>query len=216
MKNLSSIICEKFITLFDEVKDISLKRKYSKEVYDMIVKSYAYMGGLAGCKSYEDFCNEYVEPKNGDKLIWKLVRRTDHISAINIYSTKRGGRKAIVGASDGTEQGKKDLSKILEEDYKFKERGAWIEVSGKALGLALKNGGIPIPNSYILELMPDKNKNEFRMRDDGYFYDRIIGGEWHTKLCIGNPPINKKQESISFDLISKLKDLGKKYESEKK
>lgn len=53
-----------------------------------------------------------------------MVRRGNKITAIKIYSTKRGGRKGIVIATDGTDQGKKDIAKILEEDYKLKERGA--------------------------------------------------------------------------------------------
>lgn len=217
MKNFSEIICEKFITLFDtKEKDIETKRKYAKEVYDMVVKSYEYIGGLAGCKSYDDFVKQYVDPTDGDSLIWKMIRRTDHISAIKIYSTKRGGRKGIVMATDGTEQGKKDASKILDEDYKLKERQAWNEVSGKALGSALNSGALPIPNYCVPELMKDKNKNEFRMRDDGYFYDRIIKGDWHTKLCVGNPPNEFKGDKIDKEMIAKLKELGKKYEAEKK
>ena len=217
MKSLSNLICEHFITLFyDKVEDKPKKQQYAKEVYDMIVKSYEYIGGLAGCNSYEDFVEQYVDDVANDKLIWKMVKRGNKITAIKIYSTKRGGRKGIVIATDGTEQGKNDIAKILEEDYRLKERGAWDEVSGKALGAALNKGAIPLPNSMIMDLMKDKDKTMFRMRDDGWFYDRRIAGDWHTKLLIGYPPKNIIGQQAPEELIKKLKELGKEYESENK
>ena len=216
MKKLTELILERYVTLFyDKTEDKDKMMEISKEVYRMIVKSYEYIGGLAGCSSYKDFVRDYIED-DSDKQIWKYVRRGDHITAIKIYSTKRGGRKGIVMATDGTEQGKNDINKILEEDYKLKERGAWDEVSGKALGAALNKGAIPLPNSMILDLMKDKDKTMFRMRDDGWFYDRRIAGDWHTKLLIGYPPKNAIGYQVSQDLVKKLKDLGKEYEAERK
>ena len=217
MKSLIELVNEHFITLwYDKIEDKDKKQKYAKEVYDMVEQSYAYIGGLAGCKNYNDFVKQYVEDVEGDNLIWKLVRRSNKITAIKIYATKRGGRKGVVMATDGTEQGKKDVAKILEEDYKLKERNAWNEVSGKALGAALKNRALPLPNYAIYELMPDKDPKMFRMRDDGFFYDRLIKGEWHTKICVGFAPTSIKSIQTSPELIAKLKELCKKYESEQK
>lgn len=216
MKSINQFITERFVTLFyDKIQDKDLKLKYSKEVYDMIVKSYEYIGGLAGCRTYDDFVQQYVEDVEHDNLIWKLVRRSDKITAVKIYATKRGGRKGVVIATDGSEQGKKDISKIMEEDYKLKDRQAWEEVSGKALGAALKKGGCPLPNYTILELMHDKDPKMFRMREDGFFYDRWIKDGWHTKVLIGYPPTHIKGEQVDKEFAEKLKALGKKYEAEK-
>ena len=47
---------------------------------------------------------------------------------------KNGHRKSVAMACQNTPQGAFDLSMILSEDMSLKERGAWAEVSGKALG----------------------------------------------------------------------------------
>lgn len=203
-----ALIQERFRNAFDKEEMM----KYSKEAWDIISKAYAYIDGVAGCPDYESFVKEYIDNAEKDKLMWKMVTREGKLKCIKIYTMKRGGRKGIIMASDGTEQGKKDLMKILDEDYRMKDRQAWNEVSGKALGSALKAGGIPLPNWVILELMPDKSNN-IELREDGWFYTRIIGGKKHTKLLMGITP-KGSGEQISDEEKQKIKELSMKYEKE--
>ena len=106
------LICEHFITLMNKDKD--QRNKYAKQVYDMVAKAYEYIGGLAGCKSFKDFKDQYVDDLRNKNLMWKLVRRNgDTITACKIYAINDLGRKSVVMASLDTEQGKNDLNKIL-------------------------------------------------------------------------------------------------------
>ena len=97
-------INEHFLTITDKNK----MKEYGDDVWDMLQKAYAYIGGVAGADSIDDIIN--------DTDMWKLVRRNGKITAIKAYKFKKGGRKANCCASDGTEQGKKDLMKIYKED----------------------------------------------------------------------------------------------------
>lgn len=205
------LINEHFETLFNS--DINKRKQYAKQVYDMVVKAYEYLGGLAGCKSYEDFQKQYVHDERNKNLMWKLVRRGDTITACKIYGLNSLGRKSVVMASLDTEQGKNDLNKILSEDYKMTDRHAWSEASGKALGKALNMGAIPLPNHMLSSLLPKKLKNgeiEF-IENENYFYKRLIKGEWHTKMLIGQPTNSKEKIPAPKELIDDLKQRSKKY-----
>ena len=47
-----------------------------------------------------------------------------------------------------------------------------------------------------------------------YFYQRLLDGEWHTKMLIGNPIENDGRFEADPELAAKLKELGKKYQEE--
>ena len=206
------LICEHFITLKNKDKD--QRHKYAKQVYDMVTKAYEYIGGLAGCKSFKDFKDQYVDDLRNKNLMWKLVRRNgDTITACKIYAINDLGRKSVVMASLDTEQGKNDLNKILSEDYNITDRHAWSEVSGKALGKALNMGAIPLPNHMLYSLLPKKVKNgeiEF-IKNENYFYKRLIKGEWYYKMLIGQPTNSKEQIPAPPELIKYIKERGKYY-----
>jgi len=209
-----ALVFEKFVNLFD--KDIEIRRQYSKEVWDMVERAYAYMDGLSGCETYEKFVKKFVEDEKGKDLMWKCVKRGNKITAIKIYSLTKHGRKSILMASDGTKEGDKDLCMILSEDIKIKERNAWSEVSGSALGKSLKLGAIPLPASMLYEVLPKKiaaKEIEF-IDNDMYFYRRLLNGKWHTKMLIGNPKENTGRFEADPELAAKLKELGKKYQEE--
>lgn len=209
-----ALILEKYVNLFD--KDIETRRKYSKEVWDMVERAYAYMDGLSGCETYEKFVKKYVEDEKGKDLLWKCVKRGNKITAIKIYSLTKQGRKSILMASDGTKEGDKDLCMILREDIKLKDRNAWSEVSGSALGKSLKLGSIPLPAHMLYEILPNKiNSGEIKFIDnDKYFYRRLLNGKWHTKMLIGNPISSNGLFETSPELANKLKELGKMYKEQ--
>lgn len=204
-----SLILERFITLLpDSSKEEQLK--VAEEVWPMVEAAYRYIGGLAGIKDYDAFVKEFVY-NDKDEFLWKLVRRGNKITAVKIYKFKNNYRKSVAMACLYNEQGKRDLNMIIAEDMKIKQRGAWAEVSGKALGKYLKIGAVVLPNSMAQELLPNK---KIEVLDDGYFYKRLIKGEMHAKILIGYPPNGYEGDAPDDELIEKIKELGKKYEAE--
>lgn len=204
----SELLLEKFITVLpaDSKKD---QLKYAKQVWPMIEDAYRYIGGLAGIKTFDAFVKEFVDNEKDD-FLWKLVRRGSEITAVKIYKLKNGHRKSVAMACQNTPQGAFDLSMILSEDMRLKERGAWAEVSGKALGKYLNMGAVIIPNDVAQYLLPGK---QIEPLEDGYFYKRLIKGEMHAKMIVGFPPADIEGEKPTPEMIAKLKMLGKEYES---
>ena len=102
------------------------------------------------------------------------------------------------------------------EDIKLKDRNAWSEVSGSALGKSLKLGSIPLPAHMLYEILPNKiNSGEIKFIDnDKYFYRRLLNGKWHTKMLIGNPISSNGLFETSPELANKLKELGKMYKEQ--
>lgn len=214
MKSLSNfinetIINEHFVTIFDKQKQE--RYQYAEQVWKIIEAAYEYIGGLSGCKNYDDFVQQYVEDINNKNIMWKMVRRGTTITAIKIYSMTKLGRKAIASGALNTPQGIKDLNKIIKEDIKMKDREFYAECSGKALGKYLNEGVVVLPNSMAFEVLKGK---QIEPMPDGYFYRRKIKGELHVKLLVGYPNVGCVGENPDDELIKKLKELGKKYESE--
>ena len=180
------IINEHYVTcLNDNEMEI-----YLDQVWDILEKSYSYIGGLAGLSK-----DKIIEESD----IWKLVRRGKNITAVQIYTTKRGGRKACYGGCDGTDQGKKDLAKIVQEDAKMSDRDVWTEVSDKALKFYLSNGHYPVPNTAAIEILKDKVFNE--LKPDGFFYVREIGGELHTKVLVSKTRGIEASDEVIAELL---------------
>lgn len=194
-------INEHFLTITDKNK----MKEYGDDVWDMLQKAYAYIGGVAGADSIDDIIN--------DTDMWKLVRRNGKITAIKAYKFKKGGRKSNCCASDGTEQGKKDLMKIYKEDGIMKDRKQYGEYSGKAVSAVLKTGGIPVPASIAQTLLEPKEVTPCK---DGWFFTRKLGdGKVHHKLMVGNLPNGKyADEQPSPELINMLKALARRYYDE--
>ena len=193
-----ALICERFLNAFNK-EDM---RKYADEVWDILQKAYAYCGGMAGMDSVEQLIDETD--------MWKMVRKNGKIVAVNTYSNKRSGRKICYGGQDGSEEGKIALKKILEEDFRLKDRQSWAEVSGPMEVTVLKQGAMPIP-AYIAELIM-KDKTFDNIHKDGFHYTRMIGGEPHTKLMVGNfvGKEFKADQNLINELIKTAKELGKK------
>ena len=172
-----SLITEHFVNIFTQSDDDKLNT-YKDEVYELLQKAYAPIGGLLGI--------ENVEQLIGDTDFWKLCTKNGKVVAAATYTYKRGGRKLIAAGTNGSPEGKQWLYKILQEDIKFKDRKAWAEVSGAMEHIYInKNGAIPVPATIAQEIM--KDKQFIKIHDDGYHYDHMIAGEIHTKILVGNP-----------------------------
>lgn len=192
-------IIEHIINLWPENK--SEKQKYLDEVWNMIETAYEPIGG----------CNCDKSELLDDNVYWKLSKRNGKIVCAFLYKLTKFGRKMFLLATDGTQQGGKDLRKIVEEDIKQLDRNFYTEVSGKPEYLYLNRGAQKIPASrarYILG--PTK---EITPSDDEYHYERKIGPSkvQHTKIMLGNP---KAEESIQESFESNaymIRDDGKYY-----
>ena len=193
MKTLfECIVNEHFVTCF-EPADMA---QWLDQVWDMLNAAYSYAGGVKG------ITKDQLIPESD---LWKLVRRGQKITAAVLYTMKRGGRKACYMASDGSDQGKDDLSMIISEDARMKDRDAWQEVSGRAIKYFLRRGHLPVPNTVAQKILSDKPFDE--LKDDGWFYTRKIGGEPPTKIMVSRSRGVEAPEEV----INQIIELGMKY-----
>jgi hypothetical protein len=161
------------------------KIPYAKQVWDMLQRSYQKIGGFKSAASLEELVNE--------PGYWKVVRRGDKITAVNIYkkSPKTKTFKVIASATEtdfdptkerykATAQGLSDYEMLKKGDVKMKR--SWAEVSGPAEILMKRSGAKPVPNQYA-ELLTGKKIVD--ISQDGYHYTRLIHGEPHEKVIYG-------------------------------
>jgi hypothetical protein len=168
MIKLTDLLTERYINAFSDTD----KRKYADEVWDILQKSYAKIGGYAGADDVE----ELIKKSN----LWKLVRKNGKIVALSLYKDQ-SGRKGIAAGTDGTEIGKQALYSMWAEDLKLSR--AWSEVSGRAAEIKLKSGWKPIPNKYAAEIL---GKEIQSLNPDGIHYTRLIGGSPYEKMIVGS------------------------------
>lgn len=193
------MILEHYVSLWKKNGDDF--SKYSSQVWDILQNSYKNIGGIAGVDSPEQLVAK--------SDLWKMVRRSGKITAVQVYRTDVGGRKAVAGGSDGTEQGKQDLFKIMLEDFTRDDREVFSEMSGKALGSALKRGATPVLASTVKDFM-SKYGRDIEPLPDGYFYRRHIGSKDYIKVLLGKLP-GQQRTPGSPELIKKIKELSIKY-----
>lgn len=196
MKSIKQYISEQLITEhFVNCKTEDEMRKYGDIVWEILKKAYEYCGGIKNVEGPEDLIK--------DTHLWKLYRKDNEIKAVICYTDRKGGRKMCLLGQDGSGEGRKMLKKMMEDDFKLKDRQTWAGVSGKAAITALKHGGIPVPSEIAVTFMGSKCKPY-----DEYWYNRPIKGtdgkiENHLKIMVGNPPGNESVEAPQ-ELIDKL------------
>lgn len=172
------LLNETYKNLF--LKDTDLRKQYVDEVWEILQISYKKMGGIkgSGFQNKEDMIKKIP--------FWKLSVRDGKVQALAMYKDKKGRKRVAIG-TNRTEQGKSDLADLLTSEYKTGR--AFGEVSGPSLRFIqslysekeLKK--FTIPFDVVKKMMPD---DEFKQIDK-YSYERMIGGEWHEKLMLGNP-----------------------------
>jgi hypothetical protein len=180
------ILNERFINALD----IETKKLYADEVWDILQKSYASIGGIkgSGFDSKEDMIQNIP--------FWKLVKKDGKIVAVSLYKDKNG-RKRVASGTDGTEIGKKAFADISRED--LQQERAYAEVSGRSLSFVKKKFSGDL-KKYLVKpedaekILGDKliypvtlpnPELELHPEFKDYFYQRDINGHFHTKLMIG-------------------------------
>lgn len=180
------------------------KAKYADEVWDLLQKSYLKLGGFKSATDKEELISI--------PGYWKVVKRGDKITAVNLYRKVPQTQTFKVYAS-GTEttsdpitntprstlQGKRDYSMVKKADVTQKR--AWAEVSGPAEAVANRSGGKPIPNKYAAYLT---GKEILDLDSDGYHYTRLIQGKPYEKIMYGfvklTPEQRKAMEMNGLDI----------------
>ena len=186
---------EHFITAWNE--DTDLKQKYFDQVINILETSYKSIGGLVSLEN-----NEEILKKN---YIWKLVVRSDKVTACVLYKGVGDNRKIALAGTDGSTQGKNDLNMILKEDIKLLNRGVWGELSGALEHTYVdKLGGMVFPAVVSKEIMKLLGKQVevqtkpfkdvvkgkgVELQPDSRHYIRDIGGKPHRKAIVGNVPM---------------------------
>lgn len=179
------------------------RKKWVNQVWDILQKSYAPIGGIkgSGFKTKEDMIENIP--------FWKIYTKNGKVVAAAFYKDKNG-RKAVAIATDGSDLGKTIVGQI----YKASLGVSYGEKSGAALATMIKT--VPwetLQNFLILphvaarisgdELIPiakygaDKLNPKDRFTYDKFpqlkpwFYVRELGGHMHLKVMMGthNLPI---------------------------
>lgn len=189
MKTFKQFLDEGFSILHSEHEEE--KAKHSKHVFHMVQKAYEHIGGIhgSGFKDHHDMVKNIHT--------WKMHRDSDgKVRAVGLYKHKNGQMKRVAVATDGTKEGKKGLSHIVNHDLKNKR--AYVETSGPSLNFHKKVHGDV--KKYALthkEVRSRLKGDEIRRapHDDpevkrhpelkDHFYQRKIGNEWHTKVALG-------------------------------
>jgi len=161
------------------------RQPYAKQVWDMLQRSYKKEGGFKSAASPEELVNT--------PGYWKLTRRGDKITSVNIYKKigKTNNFKGIASATEtefnsekdryaATKQGFSDYNQMKAAD--IKTRRSWSEVSHKIEAMLAKSGAKPIPNKFAAMLT---GKEILNLNPDGYHYTRLIQGQPYEKAIYG-------------------------------
>ena len=152
------------------------KQKYMQEVWDILQASYAYIGGIKG--------EEFKSPETMLSVpFWKICVKNDRVVMVRMYKD-HNGRKSIAGGTDGSREGKIAMLQSIKADLK----AGYSEVSGAAEGFIKKH----YPELYDKYRIPadkvaDIIKKKVKPLEDGYHYERDLGGQKLQKILLGTP-----------------------------
>lgn len=181
-------------------KDDASRQKYALQVWDILQRSYAKIGGIkgSGFSSVEDMIAKIP--------FWKLYLDGDRLRVAVMYKDN-GGRKLVAIGTDGSAKALRVLSDVMRESF----RVSFGEYSKGLLVFILKN----VPESIVLKhiltpaqiakilddtiIVPTQEyvNDNLETSDQAlynrfkkwhkYFYVRNIGGKPFLKIAIGSP-----------------------------
>lgn len=171
---LFEIITEEYKTVvIDKTTD---KTKFGDEVWSILDKSYAKLGGF---KSYDNKTHMFTEFG-----MWILVFDEDENIIASIIFKNQHGNKLVGLGTDGQPQSKNELIHVLRKLRN--QKNFWAEVSGP-LEKLFNTLDIPlISNNYAKKLT---GKEILEHDEDGYHYVRYIAGQPTRKIIMGYPEI---------------------------
>lgn len=170
------------------VKADPAKEQYKEVVFGILQKSYAPIGGIhgSGFRSPDDMVANIP--------FWKLVVKAGRVVAVAMYKDS-GGRKRVAIGTDGSEEGKTAIRKLVLEEY---DR-AYFEISDRSLSMQAKVLGYDFITKYAktpaqaaailgepVEPVPGDDPDLARHPQLAkFFYQRKLGGQMHTKVMLG-------------------------------
>jgi len=190
MLTFKAFLYEGFSILHPEHEDE--KHGHSDHVYNMVQQAYNSIGGIHG----SGFKDRHDMVKNIP--IWKLHKDpTGKVRAVGLYKVKNGKTKRVAVATDNSPEGKKGLRHIVKND--LASNRAFVETSGPSLNFHKKVHGDltrhALTHDQVRKHLPDDEIRPAPHDDEevkrhpelkGHFYQRRIGGEWHTKIALGH------------------------------
>lgn len=173
------------------------KNEHKEEVFNMLQKSYATIGGIhgSGFKDPDDMVANIHH--------WKLAKHDGKIVAAAMYKNHPvTGRKRVAVATDGSEHGKAKLAEIMRDD--LKQHRSHGETSGSSLKFLRRTYPDFKQHAHTFEHVKEKvfpgeeirkppdDDPELKTHPDlkDHLYQRKIGDTWHTKVMVGT--IGKK------------------------
>ena len=121
----ASIITESVENLF--LSDVDKRKKYADDVWNILSKSYAPVGGLkgGGFNSKEEMIAKIP--------FWKILKKSGKVVAVIMYKDKNGRKSVALGT---TPEGKNELAREFVND--LKRNRALMELSKAALSFMVK------------------------------------------------------------------------------
>ena len=202
MKTFKSFISEKqfadlkapknnWITIPNDAFDPEL----SAELFDLIDKSYSYVGGHANYKTAADipFGKDSKDPGS---IIWYGLDFDEDPEAdvINISKQTAFGLKSVAGATDGSKEAKDRYVKNMVDS--LNTSGNYAEVSGAIMHILISKYGVEsIESQEDVEKILGKTVSWVGENPNGKypgyngFYNRSICGTEHMKIMLGKPKL---------------------------
>jgi hypothetical protein len=186
MEKFKEFLEERFVNLHaDHEKE---KTAHADHVWNMLQAAYKPIGGIhgSGFESKEDMVKKIP--------FWKIHKENGKVRSVQLYKDKEG-RKRVAVATDGSDAGKKGLAQMMKDD--FRQHRSYGEVSGPSLSFLKKHlpnvKDFAIPRNTAQKLakenvrVPPHDDPELIKHPElkDHFYQRQIGGEWHTKIMLG-------------------------------
>lgn len=161
------------------------KQKYKDQVWDILTKSYQYIGGIKG----SGFESSHVMV---DRIpYWKIFTRDGKVIAVMLYKDKNG-RKMVACGSDGSAEGKQIVKRMIEDDIRHQR--AYGEISDALVAYVNRHFTKDEISKYFVPAdQVSKILNKPVKPIDKYTYTRLIGGEQHEKMMYGKPHQQFKQ-----------------------
>jgi hypothetical protein len=171
MATFKTFLTERYVNAFHADE----KRKYMQQVWDILVDSYAYIGGLKG--------HEFKSPETMLQVpFWKLAVKDGKVLVVGMYKD-HNGRKSIAFGTNGSSEGKILAKKMIEEDFSR----SYIEISGAIEAFVEKH----MPELFKQYRVPASEVAAIINKEitpvDKYHYKRKIGGVECTKILVGTP-----------------------------
>lgn len=195
------IITERYINAVGFTNaSLATKEKYAQQVWEILQRSYASIGGIKGTgfNSVDDMISTIP--------FWKIAVKDGRVRAVILYKDKEG-RKSVAIGTDGSPEAAKLVDSMVPADL----NRSYGEKSKAALGKLMKL--VPwerleqyvIPPTQVMKLLPGdeitpaKSVPQEQWPEDAkftvqkypqlldYAYFRDIGGEQTFKIMTGKP-----------------------------